>query len=600
MAGIFTVPVNTWAACTAVLMKYLSVRSQSFAAAWLLLLLLAGPVARAQAPAWQTANAVGSMSYSGMPYRYSYIVTASTTDAYGNVYMTGAFYGSASFGSILLTSLNNPSAGTYDAFVAKYNPATGTFLWALRAGSNANGNVYTHAIAVSGASVYVTGTFDGSASIFGSAPLATSSQEEAYVAKLTDAGSSGTFGWVQRSVGGSGGRHRLLDVAVNGADVYLLGGFLGTTTFGPATLTAVPGNTSASGTVSFLAKFTDAGSTGAVRWARTLDGAPENVAVNGANVYVAGEFDGPAISFGATALTNANAQSLDLFIARLSDAGSTSSFADAQGAGGSGNERVFSLAASATGAVVTGSYQGPAAFGGVVLPNYQANSNYEAKWNLTGGGFGWVQRSDYGVSKVVVSGPSVYLAGSFRTGTFGGTALTSTGGGNFTDAFVAKFTDAGSSLGFNWVQRAGGTNNDDATTMSLGGTRVTAQGLYYSSPATFGSLSLTPGGTYGVFLASLTDPTLTATAAPAPLIGFALSPNPAHTAATLRLPAVPGAATATLTLLDALGRAVRTQLVPLPAAGATAEMALAGLAPGLYRVRVQAGGQQASRALAVE
>ena len=35
-------------------------------------------------------------------------------------------------------------------------------------------------------------------------------------------------------------------------------------------------------------------------------------------------------------------------------------------------------------------------------------------------------------------------------------------------------------------------------------------------------------------------------------------------------------------------------------AGATAELPFTGLAPGLYRVRVQAGGQQASRALAVE
>ena len=38
----------------------------------------------------------------------------------------------------------------------------------------------------------------------------------------------------------------------------------------------------------------------------------------------------------------------------------------------------------------------------------------------------------------------------------------------------------------------------------------------------------------------------------------------------------------------------------VPAAGAMADLALAGLAPGLYHLRVQAGGWQISRTLVVE
>ncbi len=78
-------------------------------------------------------------------------------------------------------------------------------------------------------------------------------------------------------------------------------------------------------------------------------------------------------------------------------------------------------------------------------------------------------------------------------------------------------------------------------------------------------------------------------------------PNPAHRAASLVLPAVPGATQARLTLLNALGQAVRAQLVPLAAAGDThAQLDLAGVAPGLYTLRVAAGSQAASQRLVVE
>ena len=68
------------------------------------------------------------------------------------------------------------------------------------------------------------------------------------------------------------------------------------------------------------------------------------------------------------------------------------------------------------------------------------------------------------------------------------------------------------------------------------------------------------------------------TAAPA----LACYPNPARTAATLRLPA-PAPEPRTATLADALGREVRR--LPVPARATSAILNLAGLAPGLYVVR---------------
>jgi len=82
------------------------------------------------------------------------------------------------------------------------------------------------------------------------------------------------------------------------------------------------------------------------------------------------------------------------------------------------------------------------------------------------------------------------------------------------------------------------------------------------------------------------------------LEGLAVYPNPAHGRATIQLPALPGATTATLTVLDALGRTLRIQPAAL---NAKAELDLAGLPAGLYAVRVQAGGSTtATRRLVVE
>ena len=94
------------------------------------------------------------------------------------------------------------------------------------------------------------------------------------------------------------------------------------------------------------------------------------------------------------------------------------------------------------------------------------------------------------------------------------------------------------------------------------------------------------------FLASLTDPTLTATTAAAgPREPAALFPNPARHAATLRLPA--GTAPAPLVLTDALGRPVRRYPAP---AGPEATLDLRGLPAGLYLLR----GAGPAQRLAVE
>ena len=138
-----------------------------------------------------------------------------------------------------------------------------------------------------------------------------------------------------------------------------------------------------------------------------------------------------------------------------------------------------------------------------------------------------------------------------------------------------------------------------------------------ASPVTL--TGLVPGRTYTVRITSMCtgggNTGYNATAAPitfafrgalasAAALGagiFSVFPNPAHRAASLVLPAVPGAAQARLTLLNALGQAVRAVAIPLAATGETrAALDLSGVAPGLYTLRVQAGAQAASQRLVVE
>ncbi|RZK45897.1 MAG: hypothetical protein EOO59_20190, partial [Hymenobacter sp.] len=85
---------------------------------------------QAQAPAWNLAT---------------------TTDASGNVYVTGRFSGTIAFGSTPLTS-----AGHYDLFLAKFLPATRTWAWAVRLGGTwADEGA---ALVVQGSTIYVAGS----------------------------------------------------------------------------------------------------------------------------------------------------------------------------------------------------------------------------------------------------------------------------------------------------------------------------------------------------------------------------------------------------------------------------------------------------------
>ncbi|MFC1898619.1 T9SS type A sorting domain-containing protein [Candidatus Cloacimonadota bacterium] len=107
---------------------------------------------------------------------------AVVTDSNGNVYLTGFFSGTASFGTNILSSV-----GMRDVFLAKLD-ADSNWFWAKSAGGNSydQGN----GICINNAgNIYITGTFQDTIS-FDSSILTSSGESDIFVAKLSVIGSS--------------------------------------------------------------------------------------------------------------------------------------------------------------------------------------------------------------------------------------------------------------------------------------------------------------------------------------------------------------------------------------------------------------------------
>ncbi|WP_210521019.1 T9SS type A sorting domain-containing protein [Hymenobacter terricola] len=550
----------------------------------LLMMLATALNARAQVPDWQAAVAIGGGT----------TVTATTTDTSGNVYLAGNFSGTVSVGNTTFSA-----AGGQDVFVAKWNSVTNSIVWAQRAGSTSDDHAF--ALAVSGTSVYVAGDFLGTAT-FGSTQVVSRGDIDGFVAKLTDGGTSATWNWALM-LGGTAS-DQAYALAANGPNVYVGGVFNSSTAlFGSSTVT----NASTNGSTAdgFVAHLTDTGSAGAVTWVQPVSGSGSDfvtsLVVAGNAVIVGGQFSN-TLAFGSTVLVGG---SLTGFVGKLLDTGSTSQYAWAVRTNGIA-VIINAVAVDGASVYVTGRFLFNAAFGSYSFTSAGTMGGYDvfvAKITDAGtsAAFTWAVRaggvaSDY-ANAIAASGGNVYVTGGFSgTSSFGGTSLT--GAGLVDNIFLAKLTDVGGTGSFDWAIAAGGGNSQQALGVAIG----TGGRVYVSGGAVpgviFGRIRVLGVGNGGVgFLASLTDATLTATSMAAAAEQPIVFPNPAHSRVTVQIPAVFGTVTATLTVLDALGRTLRTQVA---ATNSKVELDLTGLAPGRYAVRVAAGGSAATRWLVVE
>lgn len=532
-------------------------------------------------------------------------VRASVADASGNVYIAGLFTGTASFGPLTLTSPSNLSG-----FVAKWNSPTNTFVWAQMFSASFSAGI-DH-LALSGNALYVGGSFNGALMLNGS-PLAPTIPLGSFVAKLTDAGSAASLAWLLPVRGQSGGNVAAL--TVSGNQLYLSGWFTGPMQLGNAQL----GSTGAE--EGYVAKLLDTGNAPSLMWVQRTGGRLNSVAVDGANVYVTGNYNSAQVSVGSTVLTNASGTGGHVrgFVAKLVDNGASSVFAWVlTPSAGASTENLYGVAATGGSVYVLGNFTGAAlsfagaaslpntstlplaSWDGFVLKLRDQGSTATAQWLLPIGGPG-----NEGANHMTVSGQQLFIAGGFRgaSASIGGVVLTTP----YQPLpyplwpaclFAARLTDAGGTFTLDYVLLAqGGRNSVSPSCISMSGSQVFVGG-YVTGSIAFGAQQLNVNGLAG-FVASFDAAAPLAAAQSRQLPGLAVYPNPAHGSATVRLPAAAGRPVATLTLLDALGRVVRRQPVTL-AAEATAELPLHGLPAGLYRLHLLAGQQQASRSLVVE
>ena len=451
---------------------------------WLALLCLLMGDRLFAAPEFVWAQAAGSM----YPYTNGTMSlrSAVATDAAGNVYVTGGFRGSATFGTNTLVSAG-PDANA-DIFIAKYDPH-GQLLWVRQVGgeSDDNGN----GIAVDGeTNVYVTGHFQGSVS-FGSTNVTGQGWEDVFVAKYT---ATGALLWV-RTAGGEF-RDQGQALALDGAgNVCVTGEFNLTAAFGPFTLTHISQDDV------FVTKLDQDGN---FLWAASGGGIGQDfgfgiAADQTGNVYVTGyiQYTNTFGSIGVPPLFNPF-DWYDVVLAKYDPAGAPVWVRRAGSVSSDGGEAV---AVDRSGNIyVTGWMASPSIFGST---NVTRGGSFLAKYKNSGD-VEWVRVDEYGTPKGITCDArgDVYVAGDALL-------LGSDGGYGSRDIVVSKYDANGARL---WRQNAGSTMWDSGLDIALdGASNIYLCGTFQgndSNLAHFGSLTLTNsgGGHNDNFVAKLGSP----------------------------------------------------------------------------------------------
>jgi hypothetical protein len=255
---------------------------------------------------------------------------AVAVDTLGNVFVAGYFVSAAiTVGNTTLTN-----TGALDMFILKAD-SDGDVQWAKSSSSTTSGweNAFGIAVDDDGNS-FVTGDFNGTSATFGNVILSGGANSNVFVVKYSP---TGTVVWANRA--GVNSDNKAAAVAVDTAgNCYVTGYFKGSTiVFGATTLT------NAGHADTYLVKYSP---NGVPLWAKSAGGAQEDggsaLAVDRlGQVYYAGYYKSPSLTFGSNTLTNAASGTYDIFVIEYAPDGS---IAWAKTAGGTGDDHVNTIA----------------------------------------------------------------------------------------------------------------------------------------------------------------------------------------------------------------------------------------------------------------
>lgn len=301
--------------------------------------------------------------------------------------------------------------------------------------------------------------------------------------------------WVRRA-GGSSTEEVWSSAIDSSGNIYLVGQFEGTASFGTLAL-ASRGDTDV-----FVAKISPSGQWLWVRQVGSLfkDSAVDISIDSKDNLFVAGYFGGTVV-FGTTTLTAVGG--VDVFVGGM---GTNGRWQWASKAGGISSDRASGVAPDGQGgAYVAGNFTRSASFGTTTLTSAGLNdifvghidSSGDWQWAKKAGG----QAADLGWGVASNSKGEVFVSGYFGgQAVFGTTRLTSAGSA---DLFVAKLDAKGD---WKWVQQGGSTSFDEARGLLAGDNGdVYVTGYFQTTSAAFGSFTLSSFGNADIFIGHLND-----------------------------------------------------------------------------------------------
>jgi hypothetical protein len=353
-------------------------------------------------------------------------------DTSGNVLVGGQFYGTTDFGGGAVTA-----TGDLDIFLAKFT-AGGDFVWVKHFGVASSSVSYPRAVFDGSGKFYVVAESNGVTLDVGCGPMTAG---EMFVAEFT---ANGSCVW-SKAFGSAGGSNHTLSEWISldpVGNVFVAGGFYGTTNLGTGPMSALLG-------MDLFVQKLDA--SGTVLWAKSFGvGAfaamPTGVGTDSSgNLLLDGNFS-EALDLGCGTLWGSGL-SQDMFLAKLDGSGRciwSKSFVASMSLD-SGPLAVDSLGSP----VITGSFSGVLNFGGGPLNGAsQGNgATYIAKfspsgayqWAYAGGPPSSTALDSQGLG-IGVSASAIVTTGTYLNGTLSlaGAPLPPAGGGG-DDVYLASF-----------------------------------------------------------------------------------------------------------------------------------------------------------------